>query len=313
VSRTDLLERARRLRAARTPFVLATVVRARRPTSAKAGDSALVLPDGSLHGFVGGTCADATVRRQSLRLLATGESALLRITPEPVPDGEADESWDAGEGLVSVANPCLSGGALEIFLEAMLPPPLVRVFGEAPIARAVAEVGGALGYDVDATTDPAAPVPADAAAVVVASHGRDEEAVLAAALRAGVPYVGLVASPRRAAAVLAGLDADPAERARVRSPAGLDLGARTPAEVALSILAELIGSRTAAPPASGAPAPLPVAEAPPEDDVTVDPVCGMTVPADGTLRLEHGGRTYVFCGSGCRAAFADAPDRYLPA
>jgi xanthine dehydrogenase accessory factor len=262
------------------------------------------------------------VRRQSLRLLATGESALLRITPEPVPGGEAEDGWDAGEGLVSVANPCLSGGALEIFLEAMLPPPLVRVFGEAPIARALAEVGAALGYDVDATTDPAAPVPADAAAVVVASHGRDEEAVLAAALRAGVPYVGLVASPRRGAAVLAGLDADPAERARVRSPAGLDLGARTPAEVALSILAEMIGSRTAAPPAPpapAAPAPAPPAPAAPASaapadlDVAVDPVCGMTVPADGTLRLEHDGRTYVFCGSGCRAAFADAPDRYLPA
>jgi xanthine dehydrogenase accessory factor len=218
--------------------------------------------------------------------------------------------------LVSVANPCLSGGALEIFLEAMLPPPLVRVFGEAPIARAVAEVGAALGYDVDATTDPRAPVPADTAAVVVASHGRDEEAVLAAALRAGVPYVALVASPRRGAAVLAGVDADAADRARVRSPAGLDLGARTPAEVALSILAEMVAGRASAPPgaargaAPGAPADT---EGPVEVEATVDPVCGMTVPANGTLRLEHDGRAYVFCGSGCRAAFADAPDRYLPA
>src|SRR5690348_374733 len=107
---SDLLERAQRLRSARTPFVLATVVRAQRPTSAKAGDSALVLADGTVDGFVGGACAESTVRLEGLRLLATGESTLLRITPTgagPDPDDE---------GLVTVANPCLSGGTLEIFL-----------------------------------------------------------------------------------------------------------------------------------------------------------------------------------------------------
>lgn len=237
--RTDLLSRASALRAQRKPFVVATVVRAQRPTSAKAGDTALILADGTLDGFVGGTCATSTVLAQGLRLLASGESTLLHITPDPGAKG-------AEEGAVTVANPCLSGGALDVFLEPMLPPPLVHVLGDAPVARALVALGEPLGYEVVATVDPAAPIPPDAVAVVVASHGHDEEPVLAAALRAGVPYVALVASRRRGAAVLSSLDVD---ASAVHSPAGLDIGARTAPEVALSILAEIIATRPrAAPP-----------------------------------------------------------------
>ncbi|GAA4449227.1 XdhC family protein [Phytohabitans houttuyneae] len=231
--------RASDLRAQRKPFVMATVVRAQRPTSAKAGDTALILADGTLDGFVGGTCATSTVLAQGLRLLTTGESTLLHITPSA---GDAP----AEEGAVTVANPCLSGGALDIFLEPMLPPPLVHVLGDAPVARALAALGGPLGYQVTAVVDPSAPIPPDAVAVVVASHGHDEEPVLTAALRTGVPYVALVASRRRGSAVLSSLDVD---TSAVHSPAGLDIGARTAPEVALSILAEIIASRPrAAPP-----------------------------------------------------------------
>jgi xanthine dehydrogenase accessory factor len=301
-SRADLLLRAQHLRAERTPFVLATVVRAQRPTSAKAGDSALVLPDGTLDGFVGGTCAESTVRLQGLRLLESGQSTLLRILPEP------EEHEEATEGVVTVANPCLSGGALEIFLEAMLPPTLVRVLGDGPIAQALARVGEAVGYDVVTTTDPGQPIPADTAAVVVASHGRDEEQVLTAAVGAGVPYVALVASRRRAAAVLGGLDLTEAEQTRVRTPAGLDIGARTPPEIALSILAEIIASRPRPAPATATPAAVPGHE---HAGTAIDPVCGMSVAvAPASLHLEHAGRTWYFCGPGCRTAFADAPQRY---
>jgi xanthine dehydrogenase accessory factor len=236
VSRTDLLVRADSLRSGRTPFVLATVVRAERPASAKAGDCALVLPDGSVEGFVGGTCAEAMVRLQGLQLLETGESTLLRITP-------AAAEPEATEGLVTVGNPCLSGGSLEIFLEAMIPATLVHVYGDAPIARAMASVGAALGYDLRTTIDPDAPIPPDTAAVVVASHGRDEEPVLTAALRAGVPYVALVASRRRGQAVLSGLDVSEEQKALVHTPAGLDIGARAAPEIALSVFAELIACR----------------------------------------------------------------------
>lgn len=290
---SDLLGRADQLRSGRTPFVLATVVRAERPTSAKPGDRALVLPDGTLEGFVGGSCAESTVRLQSLRLLETGESTLLRITPTDEADPVA-----LAEGTVTVNNPCLSGGTLDIFLEAMLPPVLVYVYGSGPIARALVDLGTTLGYDVRAT-DPAAALPADLAAVVVASHGRDEHDVLTAAVRAGVPYVGLVASRRRGAAVLAELDL-PA--GTVHTPAGLDIGGRTASETALSIYAEVVAERPrfAPPSAQRRDDPEPaVAEA-------LDPVCGMTVAVTAaTLSAEVDGRRVYFCGPGCRQAFLD--------
>jgi xanthine dehydrogenase accessory factor len=277
----SVLLRVDDLRSGRTPFVLATVVRAERPTSAKPGDRALVLPDGTMEGFVGGTCAESTVRSQGLRLLETGESTLLRITPAATSETVAD-------GLVTVGNPCLSGGSLDIFLEAMLPPLLVHVHGDAPVARALVDLGLALGHDVRHAV-PGAELPADLGALVVASHGREEEPLLAAALRVGVPYIGLVASRRRGQAVLATLDATDEQRAGIHTPAGLDIGARTPAEVALSVYAEILATRERK-------QPLPHAEA-------VDPVCGMTVAISPST--ESFADKY-FCGPGCRQAYVDA-------
>lgn len=307
MTRADLFARANGLRAQRTPFVLATVVRAERPTSAKPGDRAIVLSDGTIDGFVGGACAESTVRLQSLMLLQTGESTLLRITPV------AGDEQPAVDGMVIVDNPCLSGGTLDIFLEAVVPAPLVHVFGDTPIARALAEVGAAAGYAVGSSDDPAAPIPPDAVAVVVASQGHDEETVLRAAVGADVPYVALVASRKRGAAVLAEADL-PADLAdRVHSPAGLDIGARTPGDVALSVLAELVQIRAATPPvgvpAAGAAAtPLLTVL---DQATAVDPVCGMSVAiSPGSLRLEHAGRTWYFCAAGCRTAFAADPARY---
>ncbi|MFB4315323.1 XdhC family protein [Actinomadura sp. 21ATH] len=231
-------ELAERLRSERTPYVLATVVRTERPASARAGDRALVLPDGTLEGFVGGSCAASTVRAEALRLLASGESTLLRITADPAGAASLD-------GLVTVGNPCLSGGTLDVFLEAVIPPALVQVYGDGPVARALADVGAAAGYATALCAGPADPVAADAAAVVAATHGRDEEEVLRRALAAGVPYVGLIASRKRGAAVASALE----NGDRVRTPAGLDIGARTAGEVALSVLAEILALRTAAEPA----------------------------------------------------------------
>lgn len=335
MSRTDLLARAEALRAARTPYVMATVVRAQRPTSAKPGDSALILADGTLDGFVGGTCAESTVRLHGLRLLATGASTLLRITPAAEPDLAArpgvpawsDESptGDEAEGLIVINNPCLSGGSLEIFLEAMVPAPLIHVYGEAPVARALVRVGAATGYDMVAglaETLGSVPIPPDTTAVVVASHGRAEEAVIAAALRAEVPYIALVASRKRGDVVLASLGVG---RERVHSPAGLDIGARSASEIAVSILAEIIatGPRQAEPPVAIAAAPLldpatsPVDPAAPllheaTPKVAVDPVCGMDVAITPTaLRAEHAGQMYYFCGSGCKVAFVDHPHQYI--
>ncbi len=224
--RTDVSQRTAHLRRERTPYVLATVVRAQRPTSAKPGDRAVMLADGTLEGFIGGTCAESTVRLQGMALLETGSSVLLRIRPE---HGEQSEE----DGLIIVNNHCMSGGTLEIFLEAVLPPTLVHVFGDSPVAKALNTIGAAAGYEMAAGDD----MLPGTGAVVIASHGRDEEPVLRAAVDAGVPYIALVASRKRGDAVLAELGLS---RDRIHTPAGLDIGARTAPEVAISILAEII-------------------------------------------------------------------------
>lgn len=296
-------QRAAGLRAERVPFVHATVVLAERPTSAKPGDSAIVFADGTIEGFVGGTCAESTVRAQSLALLDSGDPLLLRITPSP------EEETEPRPDRLTVHNPCLSGGTLEIFLEPVVPAPLLLVHGDSPTATALAGLGQRLGYQVHPG------VGADltsAAAVVCASHGRDEEEVLTAALTAGVPYVALVASPKRGESVVASLEVDEAARARVHTPAGLDIGARTPEEIALSILAEMVAERrrTSGRPVEEHRHEEHGAAAPP--GTAVDPVCGMTVATvETSLHLDHEGVRYWFCGSGCLRAFAADPAGYL--
>jgi xanthine dehydrogenase accessory factor len=275
------------------PFVHARVVLAERPTSAHPGDEAIVLADGTIEGFVGGDCAESTVRAQALALLDSGESVVLRISPtpeHPVP------------GKLMAHNPCLSGGTLEIFLEPQRPAPLVAVYGDSPIADALASIGVTVGYEIVRGGD----VPADASAVIVATHGRDEASVLTAALAAGVDYIGLVASPKRGAAVIAELEADDDRKAAIVTPAGLDIGARTPEEVALSILADIVARR----PRPSA-RPLGDTSVSPLAGTATDPVCGMAVvPNEASLHLDHGGRRHYFCGTGCLRAFAADPTRY---
>ncbi|HSD82191.1 MAG TPA: XdhC family protein, partial [Solirubrobacteraceae bacterium] len=236
-------ERARELAARRAPFVVATVVRAQRPTSVRPGDAALVLADGTIEGFVGGTCAEQSVRLHALRTLETGEPLLLRIMP-------GDDDAPAVEGAVTVQNPCLSGGAMDIFLEPRLPAPRVVVIGDTPIAAALARLGAELDLDVVAGGEPAD----GDLAVVVASHGRGELGALRSALELGLPYVGLVASRRRGAAVAEDLRREGADPAALDTPAGLDIGARTPAEIALAILGRVVAVRRsrALAPAAGA-------------------------------------------------------------
>lgn len=228
-----LSERVAQLRRARTPFVHATVVRAQPPTSAHPGDEAILLADGTIEGFVGGHCAQNSVRKAALGALQVGQSVLLRV----LPDG--DVHFPEAPGACVVVNPCLSGGALEIFLAPEVPAPLVQIFGGTPIADAMVELCGILGYDVRRLDEPGSDH-GDATAVVIASLGGPEGAVIRAAVDAGVGYIGLVASRVRGASILDGLGLTEAERARVHTPVGLAIGAKTPAEIAVSIVAEVI-------------------------------------------------------------------------
>lgn len=296
----ELAVRMQHLIAERQPFVLATVVRARRPTSVTPGNAALVLSDGAIDGFVGGVCAESSVRLQSLRAMETGEPLLLRLVPDDDDSGEAAETID---GAVVERNPCLSGGALEIFLEPHLPAPRLVIIGDSPIAHALERVGQAAGYECH-LSKASASVPVDgAAAVIVASHGSGEETVLAAALTAGIPYVALVASSKRGAAVRAELEVADQLRSQLHTPAGLSIGARSPHEIAISILAELIAEQRAHPAAPGRTQDELVV--PSAVKVAVDPVCGMRVAVTAaTPQLIAGGQPVFFCGEACRDRYA---------
>ena len=210
-----LAARAAALEAERVPFVQATVVRARRPASVRPGATALVLADGTIEGFVGGHCAEESVRMQALSALETGEALLLRIEPGT---GEVD----AIDGAITVHNPCISGGALEIFLEPRVPAPRLHVVGDTPIAMALCTLARTVGYDVAPHTGGDLGLARDDAAVIVASHGRDEERALETALTGGVPYVGLVASPKRGAAVTAEPRRDRGRPAAAPHPRGTE-------------------------------------------------------------------------------------------
>ncbi len=289
-------ERAQQLVRTRIPFVHATVVRAQQPTSAHAGDEAILLQDGTIEGFVGGQCAQNSVRKAALGALQSHESVLLRV----LPDG--DLQFPEAPGAAVVVNPCLSGGALEIFLEPQIPAPLVRIWGATPIADAVAEICELVGFGVQRSVAEADSPDslADTTAMVIASHGGPEAELIRAALDAGLGYIGLVASRVRGASILDGLELTDLERARVRTPVGLPIGAKTSAEIAVSIVAQVIQAIRK----DG------LAITPRPADVTVealDPVCGMTViVGPDTPHLTIDDIDHWFCSPGCRNSFAAA-------
>jgi xanthine dehydrogenase accessory factor len=285
---STLTERADALRSSGVPFVQATVVRAQEPSSARPGDRAIILADGSMEGFVGGHCAAGSVRTAALDVLGSGESMLLRVLPD------AQAAFPESPGATVVVNPCLSGGALEIYLEPLLPAPVVAVVGDSPTAEAVATLGAALGFVVRGSGEEQA----GATAVVVATHG-DELGPVRAALDAGVDFVGVVCSRTRGAALLAELALPVEEAARVHPHVGLDIGARTPAEVALSILGELVRALRVDGLATGVPAA-------PRPTQAVDPVCGMTVTVGpDTPHARVDGVDHWFCNPGCRDRFLE--------
>jgi xanthine dehydrogenase accessory factor len=335
----DLFARAAELAAAGQSFAFATVVAVARPTSARPGAHGIVHPDGTIEGWVGGSCAQPVVVREALHALADGQPRLLRLSKDAPAEGRR------GDGIIELVMTCHSGGTLEIYVEPNLPAPLLWVAGTTPIASALVELGSAAGFLVtlfdpisDAGAFPSAAAvrtdtnlvavdPESSPYVVVATQGQWDEEALAGALRRDARYVGLVASPTRAAAVRSWLREETGlaeERlAALRAPAGLDLGAETPEEVALSILAELVKVRRGRAEFVASPGPATVAgaaagaapmTAAPDDIVVLDPVCSMTVDRDHARHLaEHDGIVYAFCSLGCRTRFVKDPASFLQA
>jgi xanthine dehydrogenase accessory factor len=328
--------RAAELEVSGQTFAVATVVAVRRPTSARPGAAGIIHPDGTIEGWVGGSCAQPVVVREALRSMADGQPRLLRLSKDARAEGRR------GDGIVELVMSCHSGGTLEIYVEPHLPAPILWVAGTTPIAGALASLGAASGWQVtlfdpvaESEAFPSATVVTDTALhrqdpdaqpyIVVATQGIWDEEALASALRRNASYVGLVASPTRAAVVRSWLleeNGMAEERlAALRAPAGLDLGAETAEEVALSILAELVQVRRGRASFVASPGPATVAagqsavaeEGPAVDDIVLlDPVCGMTVDRAHARHLaEHDGVVYAFCSVGCRTAFIKEPAAYL--
>ncbi len=313
------------------PFATATVVRAEKPTSGKPGDKAIVTLGGVMIGWIGGSCAQPAVIEEALAAIAEDRSRLVRITPEP-----ADT---APEGVKEVTMTCFSGGTLDVYVEPQQPQPRLMVIGHLPAAQALAHLGKAMSYRVIAV-DPgggAAMAHADEVLtdlgaigskvtpltyVVVASHGHFDEPALERVLKTRAPYVGLVASRKRARPILQHLRAQgfgDQDLARIEAPAGLDIGARRGDEIALSIMAEIVQRRRAAERVEW-PQPADVEaeeaeeaeEADSEPTAAIDPICGMSVRTrDARHTFEHAGTMFYFCCEGCKTKFAADPEQHL--
>jgi len=325
--RAELLQLAADLTRRGEPFVLAVVVRRQSYSSAQRGDMALITADGSYHGWLGGNCTQPAVKLEAARALADGRPRLLSLSPEP----EREER----PGVTVLPMVCQSGGTVEIYLEPILPSPRLVLFGLSPVIRALAQLGKALGYSVD-VVDPAAGGltlpgvdrtftdlgatdlrPGSALAsqrlfAVVATMGEHDEDSVVAALGTDPAYLGVVASRTRFGQIreaLLGRGIVPAALERIKSPAGLDLGARLPEEVALSVLAEIVQlhrARVDQPMLAAVPPPTPSVEE------AIDPVCGMTVRiATAKHRAEHQGQPFYFCNPRCREKFLAHPEQYL--
>jgi len=291
----DLLAVAADLQRRGEPFALATVVRCERPTSAKPGAKALIRDDGTVSGWVGGACAEPTVVREAMNALRDGRPRLLGLV------GEGGRGPSRTEGIVDYPMTCHSGGTLEIYVEPYLPKPLLVLVGHGPVIDALSTLGRGADYAVVVTTGGPAELEqlrlTPRASVVVATHADTDEDVLTHVLTTDAGYVSLVASRRRAALILDRLKTRgvPAERlGRLKAPAGIDIGATEPAEIAVSILAEIIQHRR-----SGKPEPATA-----DSMEATDPICGMVVDvASARYRSHVGDRTVYFCCRACKETF----------
>ncbi|HEU4917826.1 MAG TPA: XdhC family protein [Acidimicrobiia bacterium] len=298
-------------------FALATVVWRQAPSSGHQGARAIITADGQMHGWIGGACAEPVVVREAQR-------AIEARTPRLILLGAPDQFGDVPEGMMFVQMSCQSEGALQLYIEPVLPSPHLVVVGRSPMAATLVDLASGVGWRADLVdvADFKRAHVGSRTVVVVATQGHGDEEAVEQAVTAGPAFVGLVASRKRGEAILSyladrGVSTELLERVRV--PVGIDLGHTSHPEIAVSVLAELVELR-----AKGVLDPEPVTTMSPEpidhhdrehnhiaEGTAIDLVCGMTVPADDTSRpFEQEGVTYFFCCPGCRVAFEKDPSAY---
>jgi len=328
--RRRFLDKAAALGRDRQTFAVATVVGRLAPVSARLGDSAIVYSDGRMEGFVGGACSREIVRTQSLEALKARQGRLVSIRPDAT-----SSSADAERVVVPMS--CASEGAVDVYIEPYVQARRLVVVGATPTAEAVARLGATLDFDivrvvdaaeqrdVEAQTSAATVSPlgaladvlregGDEVAVVVASQGHYDEDALTVILANKASYVGLVASRKRGETVRAVLrESGVIGGESVRVPAGLDLGARTPSEIALAILAEVVQTSRQMPAMATVPVTTAEIPSPPVEPATArDPVCGMQVTiATARHTADVDSTRYYFCCPGCRARFIKDPTQFL--
>jgi xanthine dehydrogenase accessory factor len=328
----DILDQAGRMRAEGEPFVIATVVAYKSPQSAKPGSKAIIRPDGSISGWIGGGCVQPIVIREAQKALNTGKPKLVSISPE---DTHGD--W---KGVEAYLMTCQGGGSLEIYLEPVLPKPNLLIVGNSPVAQILAGLGRMLDFKV-CVADPEAGreqfPEADIVItnlesvkdridsrsyVVVATMGNGDEEGLEAVVGTSPRYLGLVASKEKAKSLFQYIrdKGTPSEHiARIKCPAGLELGGETLPEIALSVMAEITSLRRAASDKSveqvegSKGTSLPVMQKKVESlTETIDPVCGMTVATENArYKTVFEANTFYFCCLRCKEAFERTPEHFL--
>jgi len=343
----DLLQLRQDLSRRGEPFALATVVWRRAPSSAQPGNQAIVTAAGKVRGWLSGACAESVVIREARKALETGEPQLVLLgSPEEL---EAR----ANDGISLVPMQCQSEGAIELFVQPVLPKPHLVMIGRTPMVGTLTSLAKTLGWRtvvVDDRGDPDSHPDAglvvttldleaagvdENSLVVVATQGQYDELAVDKALGTKAAYIGLVASRKRAGAVMDWLrDVEYTDEmlARVKAPAGLDLGSLKHEEIAVGVLAELVQFSAARKPSLAASPPSQAAEASTSQDSeaaptsaaaedvatpdapvdAVDPVCDMLVDvATARFVSEHEGQTYYFCCPACKKKFEADPARYL--
>lgn len=306
-------------------FAIATVVRVEKPISAKSGDKAIIKEDGTLDGWVGGGCAQDTVVREAKKAIREAQPRLLRL----VGMGAVAEK---SEGVLEFPITCHSGGTMDVYIEPVLPKPQLVLLGNSPVAQTLAKLAHVLNFEI-AVFDPNAQRDQFPNAqhistehnlhsfsmrplsfVLVSTQGHDDELALEAAARSNAAYIACVSSTTKFATradYLRERGVSEEQIARFKVPAGLDIGALTPDEIAASILAEMIQFRRQ----QFAPKQIAQAQAVAvaEEIVAeaIDPVCGMSVEiATARYVSEYNGAKFYFCARSCMNSFNKEPEKY---
>lgn len=307
-------KKALELDEAQQPFAVVTVVRSEKPTSAIPGAKALIYPTGKMIGFIGGQCTQSLVVSQALECMETGKSKLVLITSH-------SNQTDATKGLTVLPMNCQSEGTVELFIEPKLPKQTLLVIGDSPIAESITQIAKYIedmnvkhfsidNSDGNGMKDKLQQQLNPNSYVLVATMGHYDEQSITALQGIELAYLGLIASPKRTGKVIEYLKAEGASDefcSFISAPAGLNLGAISPAEIAVTILAEIIQHKN-----SKATVNMKLKLSENKKLEVIDPVCNMVVDLNKTkFKAEYEGIEYGFCCPNCRRLFLKAPQSYL--